>query len=70
MGKWVLYTQPNHAHFKPTHLTPLYKGVDYVHHFPIVSQHVHYIRFLVFGLKFVLGFVPYDLWTSAPLLPP
>ena len=23
MGKWVLYTQPNYAHLKPAHLTPL-----------------------------------------------
>ena len=23
MGKWVLYTQPNYAYPKPTHLTPL-----------------------------------------------
>ena len=23
MGEWVLYTQPNYAHSKPTHLTPL-----------------------------------------------
>ena len=23
MGKWVLYTQSNYAHPKPTHLTPL-----------------------------------------------
>ena len=23
MGEWVLYTQPNYAHPKPTHLTPL-----------------------------------------------
>ena len=23
MGKWVLYTQPNYAHPKPTHLPPL-----------------------------------------------
>ena len=23
MGKWVLYTQLNYAHPKPTHLTPL-----------------------------------------------
>ena len=28
MGKWVLCTQPNYAHPKPTHLTPLaYKHV-------------------------------------------
>ena len=26
MGKWVLYTQPNNAHSKPTHLTPLVVG--------------------------------------------
>ena len=25
MGKWVLYTKPNYAHPKPTHLTPLYE---------------------------------------------
>ena len=23
MGKWVLYTQPNYAHPKPTHLPPI-----------------------------------------------
>jgi len=23
MGEWVLYIQPNYAHSKPTHLTPL-----------------------------------------------
>ena len=25
MGEWVLYIQPNYAHPKPIHLTPLYE---------------------------------------------
>ena len=28
MGKWVLYTQLNYAHSKPTHLTPLKDNPD------------------------------------------
>ena len=28
MGKWVLYTQPNYAHSKSTHLTPLDEDED------------------------------------------
>ena len=41
MGKWVLYTQPNYAHSKPTHLPPLLfiDGLNHNFYFIFIFYH-------------------------------
>ena len=52
MSKWVLYTQPNYVHPKPTHLTPLTSSY--------IIKWLYMVSMFKFVKKYIFVYYNYD----------
>ena len=52
MGKWVLYTQSNYVHPKPTHLTPLTSSY--------IIKWLYMVSMFKFVKKYIFVYYNYD----------